>query len=210
VKNIPATLAAIGLFSLAATSQAAVFHFTGNIEYHNDVVVVPFSLLSDASDVKVYTDSFQNALNFDPITTLWRSNGDNTATLIDWNDDDPSINPAVQTYADSGFELASLEAGDYFFTIATYSNFAFESTLDLADPGSVFNYYGEAPIPLATWCQPSNWCGMGSEWSVWLEGVDNATDPGPGNDVPEPAVLALLGIGLVGLAVRRRSGCRKI
>jgi len=44
--------------------------------------------------------------------------------LIAENYDDDTINPDTQTYYDSGLNLGSLSAGEYLFTVATFSNFA--------------------------------------------------------------------------------------
>lgn len=180
--------------AMASQAQAGVFHFTGNIANHNDVVQINFSLLNNATNVRVWTDSFQSATNFDPITALWNRT---TGALIDQNDDNDAVAPG-QTWYDSGFTLASLAAGDYAFTIAAYGDFAQGN--NLSDPQ--FAYSNQAPIPLSQWCQPASSCNMGTFWSVWLDGVDSAIN----NNTPEPGSLALAGLGLAGIAnmLRRR------
>lgn len=186
---------AAGLLLASACSQAALINFTGSIGYHNDVIYTYFTLDNDATDVRVWTDSFDSGANFDPITALWSGSG----SLIAENDDNDSVDPSTQTYYDSGFFLPSLSAGDYIFTVATYNNFANGSTL-----GDGFQFDSENPIALEDWCQPSNGCGMGSDWSVWLDGVDSASNPDAGSPVPVPATIALLGLGLMGVGFSRK------
>lgn len=200
MKKLKAALCAAALAISALPSQAALLHFTGNITYHNDVVQVHFTLHNDATNVRVWTDSYQNGTNFDPVTALWKSDG----TLLAQKDDKSDIDPN-QTDYDSGFILSFLEAGDYIFTVATYANWVVSDNLS-----DGFRYDSETPIPLADWDQPSNHLGMGTFWSVWLDGVDQATVPQPpqeqpSQDVPEPSGLALLAAaGVSALAFRRR------
>lgn len=184
------------LMAASTLSQAALINFTGEIEYHNDVIYTYFTLDQDANDVRVWTDSFQNGTNFDPITALWTADGD----LIDENDDNDSINPATQTFYDSGFNLSFLEAGSYLFTVATFDNFALGTTL-----AEGFRFDSEAPIALADWDQPANDINMGPQWSVWLDGVDSASNPDSPASVPEPGSLVLIATGLLGLALRRKT-----
>jgi len=168
----------------AGNAKAATINFTGNIDYHTDVVYFYFTLLADATNVRVWTDSYMDGANFDPITALWTSTGD----LIDENDDNSSVNPATQTIWDSGFTLPFLAAGDYIFTVTTFDNFAQGSTL--ADG---FLYDGATPIPIEDF-----WVQAPGYYSVWFDGVDSASHP-----VPEPASMTLLGMGMAGLVVRR-------
>jgi len=186
---------AVAVLAFASQAHAALFNFTGNITYNTDVVQINFTLNQDTTNVRIWTDSFQSGLNFDPITALWSLPG---GSLIGQNDDNSSINPSTQTYYDSGIFLPFLSAGNYAFTIAAYANFAGSN---LSNP---FNYANEPSVLIADWCQPaSNNCQnqKGSFWSVWLDGVDNASNP---NDVPEPGSLALAALGLIGIATLRR------
>lgn len=176
-----------------AGAQAAEFAFSGNIAFHNDIVSIDFTLLTDATDVKVWTDGFNDGVNFDPITAVWSLP---SGVLIGENDDDDTIAPG-QTYYDSGLVFDTLAAGNYRFTIATYDNFV--NGTNLSDG---FAFDGETPIPIADWCQPaSDDCTdqKGTFWSVRLSGVDVAA-------VPEPETYALMGLGLafVGWTARRR------
>lgn len=186
------TLCTLALLAPISAANAALINFEGDIQYHNDVITINFTLDNDATNVRVWTDSFNNGVNFDPITALWNANG----SLIAENDDDDTIDPATQTYYDSGFILPTLAAGDYFFTVATYNNFAIGT-----DISQGFDFDNQTAIELSNWAQPASSTNMGTHWSVWLDGVDSASNP---NAVPEPSSIALLGLGLLGLARFRK------
>lgn len=183
----------------AGTTSAATFDFDGTITYHNEVIQIAFTLASAATDVKVWTDSFDNNVNFDPITAVWKADGSDFK-LVDENDDNDNIAPGSQTYYDSGLVFDSLEAGDYLFTIATFANGAKGDTLSEG-----FAYDGQTPILLSQWDQPANRFGPNGYWSVHLSGVDQANGPGP-SPIPEPSTYALMlaGLGVVGTIARRR------
>lgn len=179
---------------IGATAQAVTIQFDGDIEYHNDVVFVEFTLDSDSTGVSIWTDSYDDGLNFDPIVALWDSSG----YLIDQVDDDDSIN-ANQTDYDSGISLTYLAAGTYTFTIATYDNWALG---DMLSDG--FTFDSQLAIALADWTQPANSADMGSYWSLWLDGVDFATVVGEEITVSEPGVFALMLCGIAGFAARTK------
>jgi hypothetical protein len=177
MKRLVVFLVAIGVLCFAVGAQANTFNFTGDIAYNTDVVYFNFSLANDATNVRVWTDSFQNGANFDPITALWTGTGN----LIAQNDDNQTVNPSTQTYWDSGFTLATLAAGNYQFTVAAYANFANGTTL--ADG---FSYDGQTPVPITQW-----WANAPGYYSVWFDGVDQAA-----SNVPIPGAVWLLGSGL--------------
>lgn len=186
-------------------ANAASFTFTGNLTNHNDVVTVGFSIANDTTNVKVWTDSFLATgptqsgpgTNFDPITALWNAD---TGALLGQNDDNASIAPG-QTYFDSGFSLASLAAGNYFFTMTTYPNFAVGSNIS-----DGFALDSVAPILISDWDQPANPGNLrGTFWRINLEGVDSITQPPVAT--PLPGAVWMFGSALMGLVgfVRKKS-----
>ena len=200
--SLARTAAASILLTSALSAPAADFTFFGDVVYNTDIVEVTFSLNADATNVKVWTDSFQNGLNFDPITALWRRVG-NDYVLIDEDDDNDTIAPG-QTYYDSGFVVASLAAGDYLFTVGAYPNFAYGTLLS---EGFAFGHDGTPQMQIPDWCQPaSDDCNnqKGTFWRVHLSGVDSAEPPVGVIPEPETYALMLAGLAAVGYASRRR------
>jgi hypothetical protein len=208
LNNISRACLALSIAGAGLSAQANDFTFSGNVALNTDIVKVSFTLDNAATSVKVWTDSFMNGVNYDPITALWQKVGSDYQ-LIDENDDNDSIAPG-QTYYDSGFSVASLAAGDYLFTVAAYDNFA--SGQMLSD--GFDNFGGATPIPIATWCQPAaHNCSdptlnqKGTFWRVNLSGVDSAIPPPTTTPaVPEPSTYALmlLGLGALSWAARRQ------
>ena len=189
------SIALVAVLTAAMGANAAQFDFQGDIATHKDVIKINFSLLTDATDVKVWTDSFLGGINFDPITAVWSQT--NTGwSRIGENDDRSDIAPG-QTVYDSGLTFANLTAGNYLFTIATFNNFANGTTL-----AQGFNFDNQAAIPLAQWDQPANGLNKGTHYSVHLSGVDGAVSA-----VPEPESFAMLlaGLGIVGALARRKN-----
>lgn len=199
---------------LSSSAWAARFEFDGTIDFHNDIALIGFSLDSTASNVNVYTDSFNFGLdgNFDPITALWHADG----TLIAQNDD---ISTGAFNW-DSGFFLDSLDAGDYFFTVASYNNFAKGtdpsdgsfSQWDEIMMSDGFMLDDDSPVPIEEWALADGMetTGMSGYYHVVLEGVDSAFQEDPDTSAtPEPGTLFLLGSGLLGFIGARRKGSGK-
>lgn len=116
-------LAAV-LLAWSAQAGAVSSTSTGNLAYHNEVNFVSLTLEQDASGLAIWTDSFQNGANMDPIIALWRD-----GWLLGQNDDFPFID-AAQTGYDSGLYFDSLPAGNYQISVARYSNFAYGPRLE--------------------------------------------------------------------------------
>lgn len=171
------------VFSTLEVSQAALLEFSDTITYHNDVSFYSF-VMNSSGPVNIWTDSYQNGVNFDPIVALW----DNSGNLIMENDDYSSPVGPGQTAYDSGIQLAALAAGNYMLSLVSWDNYA--NGIALADG---FFYDGETGEPIAIW-----------DWDHGT-GYYHMNVQGDVSSVPEPSTLLLLGSGLVGLGyVRRR------
>lgn len=164
---------------LSPLARAASFVFDGTIAYNTDKVFIDFGLDHDGTNIRIWTDSFMNGQNFDPVSALWTGDG----LLLAQNDDNPNVGPG-QTYFDTGMVIPFLAAGRYMYSVQVYYNFAIGPTL--AD-GFVLD--GTQPVPIEDW-----WTQGAGYWRLNLEAVDTA---GP---VPEAAPAALLAFGLAALA----------
>jgi len=193
---LPTRIAAAAALLMSVTAaQAGDFTVTGTMTFHNDVVLVDFSLASAATNVKIWTDSWQSGLNFDPTGALWLRSGADFSRLAEVDDDD-TVAPG-QGFYDTGFSLPSLAAGQYRVTLVAAVNASNGSLLSQG-----FAYDSETPIPLALWNQPTYDPNAndqkGGFWQLRFSQVDSVSV------VPEPASWLLLGLGAVGLSLRRR------
>ncbi len=180
-----------------STAQAADFSFSGNITFHNDVVQIDFSLAQAATNVRLWTDSWQGGLNFDPAAGLWAAAGSDFRLLAEVDDNDQVA--AGQGFYDTGFVLPTLAAGNYRVTVVAAFNAANGNLLSQG-----FNYGAEAPILLTQGNQPSynptTNDQKGGFWRLNLSGVTQAAV------VPEPSAWLLLALGLGLLATRLQRG----
>jgi hypothetical protein len=188
---------AAALALTAFTAHAADFTLNGSMGFHNDVVQIDFALAAPGIDVKIWSDSWQSGLNFDPASALWMASGTDFS-LVQANDDNDTVAPG-QGYYDTGLSLATLAAGQYRLTLLAASNDANGSLLSQG-----FAYSGQTPIPLAQWNQPSYDPNAndqkGGYWQLHISGVDSVSA------VPEPAAIWLLVAGLAGLVLASRRG----
>ena len=157
--------------TLAATGQAwADNHFTGNLAYHNDLGMFAFRVADPFADIAIWTDSFADGVNFDPVLAVWKQNGSDWE-LIQHSDDDV-IGAPGQTIYDAGLTFglagmfANLESGDYRLTLTTFNSFPSGVLLS-----NGFTLDGETPIPMGLWDQPANGVGKGTFYSVHLTGT---------------------------------------
>ncbi len=178
-KTLALTAVALA-FAASSAANAANFTFTGNLVNTNDVVTISFSLATAATNVRVWTDSFNNGANFDPIVAVYNAS---TGVKLAENDDNSSVAPG-QTVFDSGIVFSSLAAGNYFFSMAVFPNFS--NGNNFADG---FRFDNNPATPIQT----------GTFYRLNLSGVDSAVV-----GTPIPAAAWLFGTGLVGLAGLRR------
>lgn len=186
------SLAAFALACSALGAHASEFSFSGLAQYHTDVVRIDFQLAA-SSDVRLWTDSWQAGLNFDPLLALF-----NPLSLVAFNDDDDSV-AAGQGYYDAGLAMTQLAAGRYRLTLSAAPN---EPVGPAWADGFAFD--GQTPIRIARWDQPSRDIDAndqkGGFWQVNLSGVSQAAV------VPELSTLALMLGGLLAVTRLSRKG----
>lgn len=192
--------ALLALATAAFTAYADDSSFGGNITLNTDLVAIEFGVVSTAGPVKLWTDSWQGGLNFDPNAALWKKTGADY-TLVAANDDNDSIGTG-QGFFDTGFSFASLAAGAYRLTLGASPNVPLGTLLSQGfgfDPA----YGAIAAAPIASWNQPSYDPNKndqkGTQWHVNLSGVQGASLV---SAVPElsSAWLMVLGLGVFAVA----------
>ena len=194
--SLPTRIAAAAALLLSATGAlAADFSVSGQITRHKDIVSVDMSVASPTTNVRLWTDSWQAGLNFDPVVALWVANGADYTRVSEVDDDDTVA--AGQGAYDSGMQFANLAAGQYRVTLAASPNAANGALLSQG-----FAYDSQTAILLTAWMQPSYDPNAndqkGGFWRLNVGNVDSVSV------VPEPASLVLMALGLAGLATRAR------
>ncbi len=199
--------AQFALATAAFAAQADDFSFGGNLTLNTDLVAIDFGVISASGPVKLWTDSWQGGLNFDPNAALWKKTGADYA-LVDTNDDNDAVG-AGQGFFDTGFSLASLAVGSYRLTIGVSPNVPLGTLLSQGfgfDPA----YGSIAVAPIASWNQPSYDPNKndqkGTRWHVNLSGVQGASLV---SAVPEPSSAWLMVLGLGVFAVARLRGAKR-
>lgn len=191
ILSLAALATVLTLATLPLGANAAVVTLSGQALHHNDNIVVDFSVAA-GSEVRLWTDSWQSGLNFDPQLFLARA-----GVLVLSDNDGGSLVDAAAGYYDAGLQFTAATAGNYRLVLNASSNDALGSTL-----AEGFAYDGQSPIRLSDWNQPGYDMNAndqkGGFWRLTLSGVEQAAA------VPEPATGALVVAALLALSLTGR------
>jgi hypothetical protein len=188
-------LAAVCALAFAAGAQAEPLTFNGRATDSSEVVRIPLTL-AQGTNLDIWTDSYRDGANFDPIIALWDPSG----LLLAYNDMIDSgrrITMPGVTAQDAGIRLSGLAAGDYTLTVTNWRNIAggMYRTGSSLDQGFLLASTQSYVYPTCTGCAYQGW------WEVRV-----AASPAI-SAVPEPAgaSLAAAGLAVTALWMRRRS-----
>lgn len=207
--------AVVAGLALYGSASAIDLSFTGNFRNDDDVQLFSFSIASPTT-VTLRAWSYAGGINaagqsiarggFDTILALF----DGTGNLIDQNDDGGCGNVGADALTGQCWDTflqSSLSSGNYTVSIMEYDNFAIGPTL-----ASGFTRSGSgnftASFSSGSDCGGVQFCDVSGanpgaqrdgHWAFDILNVTTASQ------IPLPGTLALLGIGIAGLGMSRRS-----
>ena len=195
----------LALMSLAGGAQATNLSFTGAFNYDNDVQQFTFTVFAK-QNVTLRSWSYAGGVNakgvtiarggFDPIMTLYDASGDRIAVEDDGDCPAVAADAVTGQCLDVGF-TGELDSGTYIATLQQWDNFAAGPTL--ADG---FRYDAEAFRYFRNGFVDSAGDQRNGNWAFDILNVDTGSIGV--TSVPEPASLALLGIGVLGMVRCKR------